>query len=257
MRRMITRVNEIFLFSSASGILDNGCGSGSIISHVLDTFSSDIPHTARIVASDYSVHMLDALNQTKQARRAAQLGGTTNVWQRLELLNLDAHDLSAIPSNSLSHVTAGHLYFLLDDSRKALAETHRVLAPNGVLALSSGSGSQHITALQNAVERIRPGTNLKMIREEWSSESNIRNELLATSFTDIETFSMESELPYTDHMGFAETMMIMPVMKNVTADYNEVEKERLLEEVVVELRKANPKEPGKLSGTSIVAIARK
>jgi ubiquinone/menaquinone biosynthesis C-methylase UbiE len=252
--RMIARMNEILPFSQSTGILDNGCGSGAIISHVLDTYGSEIPETARIVASDYSTHMLDALAQTKRSQTSSE---NNTPWDRVELLNLDAHHLFTIASASLSHITAGHLFFLLDDSRKALAETYRVLSHQGILALSSGSGSQHTTALQNAIEKIRPGTDFRMIREEWSSEANVRNELFVTGFKRIETFSMESEMGYVDHLGFAKTLMIMPVMKNVTVDYSEEEEQRLLQEVVKELRQASPEEPGVCKGTQIVAIARK
>ncbi|OAP60387.1 hypothetical protein AYL99_05389 [Fonsecaea erecta] len=252
-KTMIARMNEILPFATARGIFDNGCGTGTIISHILDTFGGEIPDSARIIAADFSVHMLKVLGETKKTR--VSMGN--KAWDRLELLNLDAHDLSKIPESSISHVTGGHLYFLLSDARKALSETQRILGLGGVLALSSGKGSQHLDALQDAVEHIRPGTHLRLTREPWASEEGVRKELEDTGFVDVETFLIESEIQYKDHRDFADTLLLMPVMKNATEGYGEDERKRLLDQVVENLRGMNPAAPGTLKGTGIIALARK
>lgn len=252
-QRMITRMDEIWPFSEARGIFDNGCGSGTIISYIIDTYGSKIPESARLLAGDYSEHMLEVLSKTKQARISEQAG----IWNRLELQKIDAHDLSSIPNDSLSHVTGGHLYFLLQDGRKALKETLRALSPSGVLAMSTGKGSQHIDALCDAVEKVRPGTNLKMFREPWNSEGSVKQELKTIGFVDAETFVVESEMKYENHEDFTDMLLVMPVMKNALEVYDESERTRLRELVIENLRSMNPAVPGSLRGSSIVTLARK
>lgn len=266
-KRMITRMNELSPFASATGIFENGCGGGSLTTYIIDTYGSSLGDSnTRLLAGDFSPSMLSKLEDTKTSRLESLNSGdaaaaaTHRAWSKLEIHHLDAHDLRPVvpDAGSISHVTAGHLYFLLDDPRKALRETHRILVPRtGVIGISSGSPhSQHIHALQNAVETVRPGTNLRMIKEAWSSEELIRGELEATGFVDVETFFVAAEMPYESHAGMAGMLLAMPVMKEVVEGWSEEEKGRLLEVVVGELRKANAREPGVLRGGSIVAVAR-
>ncbi|OAL17810.1 hypothetical protein AYO22_11338 [Fonsecaea multimorphosa] len=251
--RMVDRMNEILSFAVASGILDNGCGSGTIISHILARYGNSIPAAASIMASDYSKHMLDKLARTQQANISAG----NEFWERLQLLNLDAHEMSRIADSSVSHVTGGHLYFLLSDPRKALSETRRIMKKDGVLALSSGKDSQHIDALQQAVEQVRPGTHLNIMSGPWFSKEGVENELLETGFVDVETMLVESVLHYTEHIDLAQTLLLMPIMKHLMGSYGEDEKRHLQEKVVENLRGINPAAPGSLKGTSIIAFARK
>lgn len=252
-QKMVTRMNELWPFSEANGIFDNGCGSGTIISYILDTYGSNIPESASLIAGDFSDHMLDVLGKTQQDRMLQQGG----VWNRLEVRKIDAHDLSTISDGSLSHVTGGHLYFLLEDARTALNETLRVLSPGGVLAMTTGKGSQHIDALCDAVEKVRPGTQLKLLREPWNSEDALKQELETIGFVDAETFLVASDMKYENHQDYADMLLVMPVMKNVFGDYDEGEKVRLREQLVENLRGMNPAAPGSLKGTSIVTLARK
>lgn len=253
LRKMIERLNELSPFATASGVLDNGCGSGAVISYILDTFGSEMPSSSSILAADFSEHMLEKVRETKQARVSKGKEG----WDRLELRNVDAHDLSAFHDGSVSHVTGGHLYFLLDDPQKALKETYRILSAGGVLATSGGSWSQHLDALQDAVEVIRPGTNLRLIRPNWATEAGVKNELETAGFGAVETFLIESEMQYKTHEDMASTLLVMPVMKNAVEGYDENEKARLHTEVVKNMRSKNPAEPGVVKGASIVALGRK
>lgn len=253
-RRMVARMNEISPIATARGILDNGCGGGALISHILSEYGAKIPATASITAGDFSDPMLDAVREAKQARIAE---GKTE-WERLQVRKLDAHDLSGeISDGELSHVTGGHLYFLLTDYRKALKETYRVLDRGGVLAISGGKESHHLDALRDAVEVIRPGRDLLMIQEPWASEAGVKNEMEVAGFVEVETFVVGGEFKYENHADFAKMLMTMPIMKNVVSDYSEDEKKRLLVELEGALRKRNPAEPGVMTGFSIVALGRK
>ena len=187
---VIARVNEIWPFSKASGILDNGCGTGQIMSHILDNHGKEIPASTEIIASDFSEHMLAVLRSKQEAN--ADVDG----WQNLKLLNLDAHDLSAITDESLSLVTGGHVYFLLEDFRKALQETRRVLCPRGVFAMTSGYQADHMYALQDAIDLIKPGTNAVFVREPWNSMVGVEELLLECGFKDVEMSLTSTDMQY-------------------------------------------------------------
>lgn len=252
-QQMLNHMNQLVPFSSATSVFDVGCGSGSVISSILGTYGSEIPASAELLAGDFSPAMLEGLSQRKRTK----LDEGNPIWDRLEIKQIDAHDLSSIESGSISHVASGHMYFLLDDAEKALRETYRVLCSGGVFGTSSGSGGEHIDALENAIEDIRPGTNLRMIKEEWKNEDSVKRILERAGFVEIETFVVENEMEYERHEVFADTLLTMPIMKDATADFDESEVLRLRKCVAQQLRKRNPDEPGMLKGSNIVALARK
>ncbi|RMZ86889.1 hypothetical protein DV736_g5879, partial [Chaetothyriales sp. CBS 134916] len=251
---MITRMNELWPLSRAEGIFDNGCGTGAILSHILEHYGAEIPPSAWILAADFSDHLLEVVRKTKQAK--SEITGK-NAWDRVEIRNLDAQDLSSIPDDSVSHLTGGMLYFMLPDARKALKETNRVLCPGGIVALSSGKSSEHIDALGEAVEKIRPGTHLTLLSGAWASEVGVKEELEATGFVDVETHLVASSMSYQSHQQLAEMLLQMPVMKNVVDGFSEEEKNGLLQGTVDNLKAINPAEPGTLKGVTIAALGHK
>lgn len=253
-QRMIGRMDEIYPLSKATGILDNGCGTGAVISYIVDEFGQQLPSDAVILAGDFSEHMVKALTERQKTR----VEEGSQIWARLQPRQLDAHNLTAsIAPSSLSHIVASHVFFLLDDSKKALRESHLVLQSGGILAISHGYNSQHIDAIQDAVEYIRPGTNMKMIRQEWATEDATKEQLQECGFEDIEMFFVDSEMGYEKLGDFAGMLMNMPVMTNVTEDYSQEEKDKLVAKVGEILRGMNGDGPGKLKGRNLVTLARK
>lgn len=250
---MIARMNEMWPFNASKGIFDNGSGTGSIVSYILETHGAETPKTTQILAGDFSEPMLEVLRQ----KREASITQKGDIWDRLEVRNMDAHHLSSISGNSMSHVTGGHLYFLLSDPRQALREVNRVLCPSGVIALTCGKSSQHIDALCDAVEAVRPGTNLKLLKEPWSSEEGVKTELEATGFVNVETHLHETSINYTDHESIVDMLLVMPVMKDATKGFSEQEQEQLRRQLVGNLKMTNPAAPGNLQGVGIIALARK
>lgn len=250
---MAARINELWPLNESTGIFDNGTGTGSIISHILETYGADIPKATQLLAGDFSEPMLDVLRQKKQDNLDQQ----GDIWERLEIRNIDAHDLSGITDNSFSHVTGGHLYFLLPDPRQALREVNRVLCLSGVIALTSGKSSQHIDALCDAVETVKPGTNLKLLKEPWSSEDGVRGELEATGFVNVETHLHDTSINYTSHEDMADMLLVMPVMKDASKDFSDGERNLLRQQLVANLREKNPTAPGSLQGVGIIALAQK
>lgn len=257
---MVHRMNESYPFASAKGILDNGCGWGGIVSHILDAHGDQIPQAATLLAGDTSEAMLQSLREKRDTKIANVTSATTkNSWSRLTIQNLDAQDLASISENSLSHVTAGHLYFLLPKPILALRETYRVLTPNGITALTTSQSAQHVTALQDAFERVKPGTNLQMLKEPWSSVDGLKRELEAVGFVDVEVVTIETEMKYdTGNIeGFVDMLLGMPVLSDTLAGFDEEERGRLNGVVVEELSRADPEGKGVLKAVGILTLGRK
>lgn len=253
-QRMIARMDEISPLCEAVGILDNGCGGGAVISYILDAYGQQLPSDTVIIAGDFSEHMVNAVRNKQNGR----IEEGHDIWKRLQPRQLDAHELSTkLSPNSLSHVVASHVYFLLENSQKALQETHTVLRSGGILASSTGCGSQHIDAMEQALESVRPGTNLKMIREDWATEDAVQAQFRDSGFEDIETFVVDSEMSFQNHEDFARMLMIMPVMRNAQEGWTDDEKEAVVQKVMQIIQKMEPNAPGKLKGRNIVAIGRK
>ena len=250
---LIRRTNERLPFSNATSIFDVGCGSGTLVFLIVEKYGLDIPTSTNILAGDFSEHMLDNVRQTQKARSKE----ANDIWDRIEVRNVDAHDLSSISAGTISHMVSGMVYFMLPDPRKALREAHRVLCAGGIIGISSGKSSQHIDALCKAVERVRPGTNLELMSGPWHFEDGVKAELEATGFVDVETQVEETSMDYLSHKDLASTLQQMPVIKNATKSFSMDQMTDLEQVIVEELRKVSPDEPGRILGKMIVAVARK
>lgn len=253
-QHMISRMDQLWPFPTAKGLFDNGCGGGSIISYILDEYGAQLPDSAAIIAGDFSQSMLDVM----RARKEAQIEAGDNIaWTKLQIRKLDAHNLKGMEEESVSHVTGGHVYFLLDDPRQALRETCRVLCPGGLVGLTSGKTSQHVGALCDAVESVKPGTNLQLFKAPWSTEEGVEGELRASGFEVMETYLVGSTISYTSVEEFAAVLLTMPVMKDTLATLSEDERGQLNIKLVENLREQDSEQRGLLSGVNIVAIGRK
>lgn len=140
---------------------------------------------------------------------------------------MDVHDLLSVASDSLSHVTGGMLYFMFPDALKALRETNRVLMPweSSLLPMARVA---NIDALRDAVEKVRPGTNLTLLPEAWTSEAGVKGQLTTTGFVDVETHLVESSISYQSPQQLVELLLLMPVMKNMMQGFSEKEMADLL-----------------------------
>lgn len=221
-----------------------------------DALNADV----RLLAGDFSEGMLDVLRETK-AEKSSVVNGEKDkareAWAKLDIRNIDAHNLEGIADGCFSHVIGCMVYFLLPDPRKALRETHRVLCADGTVATMNGKTMQHIDAIGEAVEEIRPGTHLKLLSGAWTSEEGIKGEFEAAGFGDVQTLLVEAEMDYESHEKLAELLLKMPVMGNVIEGWEESENERLEEVLIEKLKAKNWEAPGTLKGVTIMAFARK
>jgi SAM-dependent methyltransferase len=257
---MLSRLNEISPFASAQGIFDIGCGTGAITKSVLNEYGKEIPSDARLVAGDFSDGMLELVREKRgEALNGSDDDEVKEAWRRLQIINIDAHDLgsSGLEDGVFSHVIGSMVYFLLPEPPRALRETYRVLCDGGVVASMNGMKVEHIDAINEAVEVIRPGTNLQLLKGVWTSEDGVKGELERAGFVNVEVKVSESRIEYESHRGFAEMLLKMPVMDNLYRDWKQDERARLTVVLAEKLKDKNPEEPGSLKGKNIAAFGRK
>ena len=99
---MLERANALLPFSEATGILDNGCGPGPVMSRLLKDYK--IPGSALITCSDFSEGMVKQVEKKKA--QAVDADGQSP-WKNVETVVQNAMDLQSISDSSRSHVTAG------------------------------------------------------------------------------------------------------------------------------------------------------
>lgn len=162
-RAMMAAINGALSFSSAESILDLGSGPGTAISIMFDRYGNQLPQEARIIASDFSQGMVDKI----KASKASNISSNKNadLWTRLETTVLDAQDLSAIATDSMTHVMANLVYFMVPDFRKALAEARRVIRRgDGVFACTSWTFDiEWVKKLITAAQRVRPSQTFNIV----------------------------------------------------------------------------------------------
>lgn len=79
---MAKHVNEILPLSSATLIVDMGCGPGQITAAILQGYSAQLPAAARIIGADNNPQMLSQYAARRQKSWTAGTG-TGRVWRQL------------------------------------------------------------------------------------------------------------------------------------------------------------------------------
>jgi SAM-dependent methyltransferase len=219
-------------FSAATGILDNGCGTGKITSELIDRYAANLPAAARLLASDFSPGMVKFVQELK-----SQPPQKSNpVWRRVEPLVQDAQDLNAIPDSSLSHVLSGMVLFGVPDAGKALAEARRTLEPGGVLAFTAGMALPWIDIWAYA-QPLRPGVSWDLSpTEEWRSVEAVKALVTGAGFRDVSVDVMPVPMKMAPPMlrGFVGRFIRSnnPLAVTVFAGFSEEEFEKALDLII-------------------------
>lgn len=109
---MLERADVLLPFSNATGILDNGCGPGPVMSRLLKDYQ--IPESCSLTCSDFSEAMVNKVEEIKV--KSVQENGKSN-WKRVQTVVQNAMDLQSIQDSSMSHVTAGWVRCIVDVQR--------------------------------------------------------------------------------------------------------------------------------------------
>ncbi|KAE8312639.1 S-adenosyl-L-methionine-dependent methyltransferase [Aspergillus transmontanensis] len=262
-KRMIDALQSTLGFSSATTILDIGCGPGTAISLLIHDYGHHIPPATRLVATDYSAGMVAETRARRDSKIIAG-GDNPNCWDRLETLVVDAQDLSPFPSNSVSHIMGSLVYFMLPDPMKGLIEAHRVLQAGGVFACTSWAKVEWMELLVQAAQKVRPvvkdnnstpprGSNI--IPAHWKEAVGVKEELESAGFRDVHTEYVEFNWAVEDNSKFAEMMCTSsnPGSKMVLGDLTAEEQYHVREEYAKILE-----ENGNVcKGVAVLGIGRK
>ncbi|KAB8275859.1 S-adenosyl-L-methionine-dependent methyltransferase [Aspergillus minisclerotigenes] len=213
-KRMIDALQNALSFSSATTILDIGCGPGTAISLLIEDYGHHIPSGTRLVATDYSAGMVAETRARRDSKIIAG-GDNPDCWDRLETLVVDAQDLSPFPSNSVSHIMGSLVYFMLPDPMKGLIEAHRVLQAGGVFACTSWAKVEWMELLVQAAQKVRPVVKdnnstqpreTSLIPTHWKDAAGVKEELESAGFRDVHTEYVEFNWAVEDNSKFAEMM---------------------------------------------------
>ncbi|CAK1354830.1 hypothetical protein CB0940_01363 [Cercospora beticola] len=251
---MLDKANALLPFSEATGIHDNGCGPGPVISRIIADYGSVLPKNCDLSASDFAEAMIAQVRQTKNEEIDKD---PDSPWARVDVSLLDAMDLQGINDGSKSHVLAGWVYFMTPSPQKCLEESMRVLKSGGVLSCSSWQNSEWLQ-LMNLVQEIRPEAPVPEIPEGWRSAKGLLAEVEGAGFQQVEAVEVDVEMAFETHEALLEILTAkMPHMVKLLSSWSEGEVKRLRSLMSERLKKVCPEEPGKLSGVALVAVGRK
>lgn len=210
--KMLDDMNNTLPFSTASAVLDIGCGPGTVADLLFKTYGHLIPDSTRLIASDFSNGMVEATRMKREKEVLSKNKDVAKCWSRLEIDVMDAQNLEKISSSSMSHVIGSLVYFLLPESRKGLAEAHRVLSEDGVFACTSWSKVGWMEFLVQAASEVHKDTKPSVSSCTWKVEDADANKIDQLDWPDIwkTTEGVKGEM---EAVGF----------QNVKAEYVEVD----------------------------------
>ncbi|PGH31780.1 hypothetical protein GX50_05446 [[Emmonsia] crescens] len=255
--RLVEAANTASPLSKASTILDIGCGGGQIVAEILEKYDSVLPENARIIASDFVEGMVNLVREDQK-----QHISRGNVkWERLETAVLDARDLSSFKDGECSHVLAGFVYNGVPEPAKALEEAHRVLRPDGILALTIVKSGEWVDLLR-VIKDIRPDLpsppTVKSFAPTWHENADTKAHLERAGFRDVEIQEIPLQYDCTSYQELREKLFdSLPFMGKWFSEMTEDEIEKAKDLLVERTKEMYPSEPFALQGTATMAIGRK
>ncbi|KAI5248846.1 S-adenosyl-L-methionine-dependent methyltransferase [Aureobasidium subglaciale] len=265
---LVGLLNKLEPLDSASAILDVGCGSGAVISHIIDTYAANMDSTTQLLSTDFSSVMVSLVTQLRKAKLAELSAGCErDLWSQVTPLILDAMDMRPLLNDSISHIIASFVFFMTADPAKALAESHRVLGLDGVLACSSWHKMMWMENLVIAADRALTPREKKVpvmpqFPRAWSTAEDVREQLANAGFRDIQTEYIEAPIIILDVETWSHSFIASgnPAVTWITdvLDVAEVEQvEKQLVQVIKEKCEVNEQGAYILSGIAVLAAGRK
>ncbi|KAB8227682.1 class I SAM-dependent methyltransferase [Aspergillus alliaceus] len=248
---MLECLNSRFPLASATGILDDGCGPGPIMTRIIDEFGKHLPAECTLACSDFAPAMVDQVQEAKRRFVADEPG---SVWGRVRTEVLDCMDLATVGDGEMSHVAAGWSFFNANNPQKALSESLRVLQPGGVLAASSWAETDWLKILRT-ITKIDPARSPPAIPEDWANAGNLVAQLEIAGFRDVDVYEVPVDIPFRSYASFVDVMMTrVTQMMTASQDLDERQKTLLRELMTEEMKGLCPTEPGVLKAVSLVAV---
>lgn len=250
---MAEHVNKVLPFSSATLVVDIGCGPGQITAAVLQGHGAAIPATARIVGADNNPQMLAQYSGRKQK----ELADGNAHWARVEVVTTDIHDCAAFPDESISHLLAGFIVFLLPEPIKAIEAIKTKLTTDGMFALSAWESSDWQDLMYYPM-KVRADLVMPTPPADWTQPDGVRKHLLETGFQDVQVVQTEGYLPFTDYDEICRFILTkLPLAAPVVAQMSDEEVLQTHALMVSDLKAKYPSVPAKMVGKATVAYCRK
>ena len=187
-------------FSTSTGILDNGCGTGNLTAVLIEEYGSSLPADVSLVASDYSKGMVAVVEDIK----ADPENASNPLWQKLKTHVLDAVDLLAggddapITPASLSHILANLMIFAVGDYKAALLSAHAALEDGGVFACTSVLSFPWVEAWAYA-RPLAPDQDWSVdVPVDFRSVESVTSLLRRAGFSDVTAKATELPLVFTE-----------------------------------------------------------
>lgn len=250
---MVERVNQLVPFSTATVVVDMGCGPGQITDSILQKHSAELPPTARVLGADNNAQMLAQY----AARKKKELDEGRESWGRAETAQIDIHDCATLADDSVTHMLAGFVVFLVPEPAKAVEAMKSKLVSGGVLAFSSWEGSdwQNLMYYPN---KVRPDLVMPSPPADWTQPDGVRKNLEGVGFRDIQVEQTEGHWEFTDYDEICRFILTkMPLAARVISQMSDEEVVQTHALMVSDLKAKYPSLPAKLVGKATVAYCLK
>ncbi|KAH0292632.1 S-adenosyl-L-methionine-dependent methyltransferase [Aureobasidium namibiae CBS 147.97] len=265
---LISLLDTHLPFSSATTILDVGCGPGNGTAAIISTFHDTLPPGSQILSTDFSEGMVDIVARTRRAKleELSEESKEREIWEKVQPLVMDATDLSPLPDASVSHIIANFVFFMTESPEKALTEALRVLQPQGICACSSWARCQWMELLDLAAQRSFPGFGkpvheMPVIAPQWTNAEGIATLLDNAGFRDVQTEYVEAPIVAQDPEGFAKFFLgsgnpAVTWITDVLSEEEIREVEKAFEEMIREVCERNEEGGYVLAGTAVLAAGK-
>jgi ubiquinone/menaquinone biosynthesis C-methylase UbiE len=229
--------NTAVPFSTATRILDFGCGTGDLVATIVSSHSP----SAQIIASDLSPGML------------SQTAARGEDWKGVEYKILDATKMTELKDASFSHVLSNFtLYFL---PVEALNESYRILQKGGVLVSSYMTKAPWMDLLA-PVSAVRPDKIIPSGYEVFGKPGVAKGSVEAAGFKDYEEVEIPVFCRFEDPREIVNFVSgNMPFLPAMTGDFTELERAKWKELMVEFVEREYPDKV--LRGKALVVLGRK
>ncbi|KAI0196462.1 S-adenosyl-L-methionine-dependent methyltransferase [Astrocystis sublimbata] len=254
-KHMAEHSNAMLPFSNAGTVVvDMGCGPGQVTNAVLEAYHDQLPTAAKVIGADSNPHMLGEYEN----RKTTEIGKGNTHWERSESLKIDIHTCDGLADNSVTHMLCGFVVFLIPNPGEAIAAMKRVMAPGGVIAMSSLASSQW-SELSTYPARVRGETNAPSgPANGCSAPEDVKNHLQKAGFQDIEVLQVESYMEFDDYETVCNFILTkLPMATRIVGTMTEEEVSKTRAMMVAKLKSWCPELPAKLTGEVNIAYARK
>ncbi|KAI1322262.1 S-adenosyl-L-methionine-dependent methyltransferase [Xylariaceae sp. FL0255] len=252
-KHMAEHSNSLLPFSSLDAlVVDMGCGPGQVTNAVLEQYRDQL--AKKVIGADNNPQMLEQYN----SRQKGEIAKGNTYWEHAESKTVDIHDCAGLADDSVSHMLCGFIVFLIPEPGKAIASMHRVMAPGGVLAMSSLASAEWVK-LANYPTQIRPDLAGPFGPSNGcSAPGEVRAHLEKAGFRDIETLEVQSYMEFNDYEFVTRFILNrLPQATRAVAKMTNDEIIQTQEKMIADLKSWHPELPARMLGKVNIAYCRK